>query len=436
MNQPASRLKEVEQLAARYPSLPKEAILKQDMLRLGVGFSEDSLRIAAGFKPKDYFIFSFDLATLEELEAAGEHLLRAPEEVRFFGGSWGLAPTIFNVRLAPKSPYQVGLENGKLTISCGGEIFAEAEYHPVPPFYSEALPSGKSINETAPVLEWGYLIYLTVYRLCQYWGKDEECQFCDINENYRQQKKAGREYTGIKNPQDILDALDAINRLDTQKTTQAITLTGGSITGQLSGQDELAFYLSYAKAIYERFGERWILKAVVEAFEKEACQRLYDEGGVRIYHPNYEVWDPDLFKQLCPGKERFVGYNRWMRRILESAEVFGPERVIPNFVGGVEMAQPYGFTDPIQAVESTVGGLEYFMSRGIMPRFTTWCPEPLSFIGNQPAPPLEYFVHLLYRFRETVDKYGLKAPPGYGKPGVGHAVFSVSAFMDVLKAED
>ena len=433
MNSPAPAvLQALEALSAKYPSVPMEAILKQDLLRLGVGFSEDSLRIATGFKPKDYFIFSFDLSTLEDLEKAGAHLLKAPEEVRFFGGPYLLQPTIFNVRLSPTSPYQVGIGEGKLQLFLGQVQLAEVEYHPVPPFYQSPLQSGKKISEIAPVLEWGYLVYLTLYRLCQYWGKDEECQFCDINENYRQQKKAGREYTGVKDLSDILEALETINRLDTAKTTQAITLTGGSITGLLNHKTELDFYLDYARPIFERFGDRWILKAVVEAFEKADCQRLYTEGGVRIYHPNYEVWDQELFKRLCPGKERFVGYNRWMRRIVESAEVFGPDHVIPNFVGGVEMAAPYGFGTVEAAVESTVLGLEFFMSKGILPRFTTWCPEPLSALGSQPPPPLEYFVYLLKRYKECFTHYGLKVPPGYGQAGLGKAVFSVSAFMDVL----
>jgi len=428
-------IKELDRLSLNFPEIPFEAILKQDLLRLGLGFSPDSLRIATGFKPKDYFIFSFDLATLDELKAEGEHLLHAPEEIRFFAGSRDLAQTVVNVRLNPKSPYRVELTEGVLSVVCDGETLAEVSYHPVPPFYLSPLSSGKKISEIAPVLEWGYLIYLTVYRLCQYWGKDEECQFCDINENYRQQKKAGRDYTGIKNKADILDALQVINQLDTEKITQAITLTGGSITTGLNGLKEVDFYLDYARSIHEAFGDRWILKAVVEAFDKGECQRLKDEGGVQIYHPNYEIWDETLFKQLCPGKERFVGYQNWMNRIVDAAEVFGANKVIPNFVAGVEMAQPYGFKTANEAVNSTVKGLEFFMSKGILPRFTTWCPEPLSFIGNQAAPPLEYFVLLLHRYKETVTKYGIKAPPGYGKPGLGHAVFSVSAFMDVLDPE-
>ena len=243
-------------------------------------------------------------------------------------------------------------------------------------------------------------------------------------------KKAGREYTGVKRPQDILEALRIIAERDTQ--SKAVTITGGSINRNLSGKNEVDFYLEYVQAIHAQFGDHWIIKAVVEAYLKKDCKRLA-EGGVKIYHPNYEIWDEKLFKQICPGKERFVGYNEWMKRIVASADVFGPQHVIPNFVAGVEMAQPYGYTDLHEAVESTRQGLEFFMSKSIMPRFTTWCREPLAHLKNQSPPPLEYYVKLLRVWRDTFEKYQLPAPPGYGAPGVGKAVFSVSAFMDVIR---
>lgn len=427
----AETVKRLSDLAKQYPDIPREAILKQDVLRIGVTFSEDSCRVASGYKPKDYFIFSFDLATLDELQQEGNQFLNAPEEVRFFGGEWNLKPTIFNVRLNPASPYRVEISDGKLVLCCEGRQLADVDFHPVPAFYGSKLSSGKMISQIAPVIEWGYLVYLTVFRLCQYWGRDEECQFCDINENYRQQRKAGKEYTGIKQLEDVLEALDHIHQKDT--VSQAITITGGSITRHLREQDEVSFYLQYARAIHERFKNRWIIKTVVEAFEKSDCRRLRDEGKVDIYHPNYEIWDQKLFQQYCPGKERYVGWEEWMKRIVDSADVFGPENVIPNFVAGIEMAQPGGYKDLHQAVESTRQGLEYFMSRSIMPRFTTWCREPLAHLGQQNPPPLEYYVKLLRVWRDTFEKYQLSPPPGYGEPGLGKAVFSVSAFMDVIR---
>ncbi|MCG8335884.1 MAG: hypothetical protein MJE63_15320, partial [Proteobacteria bacterium] len=68
-------LKEIDRLNREIPDIPLEAVIKQDVLRLGVRFSKDSLCVASGYKPKDYFIFSFDLATLEDLKQEGEHLL-------------------------------------------------------------------------------------------------------------------------------------------------------------------------------------------------------------------------------------------------------------------------------------------------------------------------------------------------------------------------
>jgi hypothetical protein len=80
--------------------------------------------------------------------------------------------------------------------------------------------------------------------------------------------------------------------------------------------------------------------------------------------------------------------------------------------------------------------LNHFMSRGITPRFTTWCPEPTTPLGraNPNGAPLEYHVRLLQAYRGTLAEHGLQPPPGYGEPGAGNAVFSVSSFMDTLPA--
>lgn len=427
---PNSILDEVNRLHEAFPDLPIEAIIKQDILRLGLSFGEDAIRVASGYKPKDYFIFSFDYVRLKDME---EHeATRAPEEIRMTGGPYDLRPTITSVRIDPGSPYRVDLRDGTLALLCGDTFLADLEFPPIPDYYSQTLSSGKKISEIAPAIEWGYLIYLTVYRLCQYWGRDEECRFCDLNENFRQQREDGREYTPVKSIDDIVEAMDLIAKNDT--VTRAYTVTGGSITKTLEGMKEAEWYARYAEAIESRHAGRWIPKAVVQAFPKDEVKLLHD-GGFRIYHPNFEIWDPKLFEWICPGKMRYVGRDEWMKRIVDAADVFGPERVIPNFVGGVEMAQPYGYTDVDRAIESTAEGLDFFMSKGIIPRFTTWCPEPTSDLGRQEGPPLEYFIKLLYTWRSIFEQYNLPAPPGYGKPGVGNAEFSVSAFMDVIRVE-
>jgi hypothetical protein len=428
----SSRTELVESLIQRYPGVPAEAVVKEDLLRTGIAFDGSALsdNLDGEVKPKSYFIFSFDQQPLAELGEAA--LRRPPEELALSGGPYGLRRTIVSVRVNPESPWRVA--GSQLTLD--GRTVAEVEAPPMPAYYRHTLANGKTVMETAPTIQWGYLIYLTVLRLCQYFGAKEECRFCDINHNWRQHKRAGRPYTGIKPVEDVLEALAIIAEHDVELASHAYTLTGGSVTSEVDGLAEADFYGRYAQAIEERFPGRWIGKVVAQALPRADVQR-YKDYGISIYHPNYEVWDARLFSIVCPGKERYVGRSEWHRRILDAAEVFGPRYVIPNFVAGVELARPFGFDTVDEAIASTVEGLDFFMSQGITPRFTTWCPEPATPLGrdNPEGAPLEYHVRLLEAYQDAIERHGLRPPPGYGKPGAGNAVFSVSSFMDVLAPE-
>lgn len=436
------QIETLETAFTRHPSLPREAVIKADLLRLGVRFAPGALVRPAGageaagasreHQPKSYFIFSFNMAPMAQLDE--EQKWRAPEEIALSGGPYDLRRTIISVRLNPRSPYQVAPRDGALWLHADDQPIAQVGLHDLPAYYNDKLPDGRPVAEIAPTIEWGYLLYLTVFRVCQYFGAKEECQFCDINNNYRQQIQEGRPYTGVKSPRDILTALERIDASGSESA--AYTLTGGSVTSTLQGKDEVEFYAQYVEAIETRFPGRWISKVVTQAWPVESVKRL-KAAGAQIYHPNYEVWDPQLFPKICPGKARYVGRDEWIRRIVDAAEVFEPANVIPNFVAGVEMAQPWGYTEVEDAIRSTAEGLDFFMSKGISPRFTTWCPEPMTPLGdgNPEGAPLEYHLRLLETYRDTLRAHHLTPPPGYGQPGPGNAVFSVSPFMDVLEPE-
>jgi hypothetical protein len=429
------RWEQVESLVEQYSDLPAEAIFKEDILRTGVAFSEDALRVASGYKPKAYFIFSFDLVPISEMDR--QENLRVPEEICLVGGSRGFRRTIISVRVNPSSPYKVEIsDEGRLRLTLETVEVCGVKYPDAPDYYGKTLSNGKPITDIAPSIEWGYLLYLTVFRLCHYHARKDECKFCDINENinenYRQQKKTGRSYTAVKTVGEVLEALSIIHETDSD--SGAYTVTGGSITSSLNGLREVEFYSRYPEAIEKKFPGRWISKVVVQALPKSEAQMLKD-AGVQIYHPNYEIWDPEGFRAICPGKEEYIGRDVWIERILDAGQIFGPRYVIPNFVAGIEMAKPFGFKTVEEAIASTAEGLDFFMAKGIVPRFTTWCPEPITQLGaeNPGGAPLEYHVSLLRTWRDLLEKHRLQAPPGYGEPGIGQAVFSVSSFMDVVR---
>ncbi|MFT7616963.1 MAG: hypothetical protein ACI97A_000593 [Planctomycetota bacterium] len=427
------RVLEVRQ---EFPDIPIEAVYKEDMLRLGVCFAPEAFKAVGEYARKSYFIFSFDHAPLSQLDEVSK--ARAPEEIRFSGGAEGMAPTIVSVRLNPNSPYRVvktsaeEWEGTGCVLTLAGDEIAEVEFSPTPPYYGGTTLDGTPLIETAPSIEWGYLLYLTVFRMCQYFGRDEECQFCDINRNFRQQREEERIYNAVKPVDRMIEALRLI--VESGSQAKAYTLTGGSITTDLKGETEADYYIKYAEAIEREFPGRWIGKMVVQALPADDVKRIRD-AGIQIYHPNYEIWDKNLFEKICPGKSRYVGRDVWIERILEAKDIFPAHSVIPNFVAGIEMSKPYGFATEDEAWASTGEGLEFFMSQGVMPRFTTWCPEPLSVLGETGGGPasLRYHVGLLRTWRDIFERNSMPNPIGYGEPGLGKAVFSVSSFMDVIR---
>ena len=262
----ASRTALVEDLIGRYPHIPPEAVLKEDLLRSGMAFDHSALtdNLDGEVKPKSYFIFSFDQEAAAQLGEAA--IRRPPEELALTGGPLPPSP---HDRVGSGQP-RLALPRFRVTmarceLSLDGRLMADVLLPPMPEYYRHELTNGKTVMETAPTIQWGYLIYLTALRLCQYFGAKEECQFCDINHNWRQHKQEGRPYTGIKSVDDVLEALAIIDRYDTGAVSKAYTLTGGSVTSKVDGLAEADFYGRYAQAIEERFPNRWIGKVVAQA---------------------------------------------------------------------------------------------------------------------------------------------------------------------------
>ena len=104
--------------------------------------------------------------------------------------------------------------------------------------------------------------------------------------------------------------------------------------------------------------------------------------------------------------------------------------VVPNFVAGVEMAKPYGFTDVDEAVKSTSEGLDYLMSQGVTPRLATWCVFANSVLGGQEPPPLDYFIKMSRSWYQLWTKHRLPPCTGYGPIGLGKAVWFMSSHND------
>ena len=308
-------------------------------------------------------------------------------------------------------------KNGRLALECGERAGLRRRVLAGPARTTASDTSdGVPIVEVAPSIEWGYLLYLTVFRVCQYFGKDEECRFCDINDNFRQQR-AGR--------QPVLHREAGRARAGRAAQGRRVGRAGRGVHADRREHHDAdrrprrgVVLRPVRRSDRARVPAEWIGKMVVQALP--ACRPA--SASRRRGHPDLPPELRDLGREalradLPRARRGTSGATSGSRRIVDAVPIFGPWRVIPNFVAGIELARPYGFDSVEEALRSTGEGLDWFMSRGVIPRFTTWCPEPLSDLGatNGPAP-LEYHAALLRRGATGTAPTARRRPPATGRP--------------------
>jgi len=396
-------MSDFETLFDKYSDVPRSILIKIQLLRQGVRYTERAMRAAEqeGAARQTYYIFSHDLTTTPDLNKRKEE--RSPETIELKDG------TMIQTRINVNSPYIIDRIDDKFMLCENDKAIVEVAFLPEPQYYSKQLDDGTPMKK---VVQYIPMLFSTVYQHCQFFDMGLECKFCDINVNVARQAKAGRGLLVYKKPEQVAEVLETAIK---EPTHRHYLISGGSIVKKVSGMSDVDFYCNYLNKITDRIGRRYHGQVQTVAYPEQDVERIF-ETGIACIESNIEVWDPKLFKLICPGKDRFVGRDEWIERVIRSVDVFGEGRVCPNFVTGVEMAKPWGFRDVESAVESTLGGFEHLMVHGVVPRMDVWCIESSSFLGQVPRqepPPVDYYVEIERGYYELMKAYGLPYPVAF-----------------------
>ncbi|MBI4503511.1 MAG: hypothetical protein HY700_20415 [Gemmatimonadetes bacterium] len=425
----------VETYARKYPGVPREVILKEDLLRLGMSLTDAAMEAARGCRTQAYYLFSYNISGHHDMKEGMS--TAAPEDIIFRDGPYGLKRTWVRVVLNAASPYVIDVVDGKTMLCERGIPVAEAVYPSRPQYYGTTFPDGLRYEQVVPLLYNSYA-FITTFRACHYWGDKEECKFCDINYNLREVRRLTGDHVtadAIKDKQKVVDVLDAMTREpDPENRMITVIMTGGSIVRKLKGGPDNAtdFNLPYVEAIRERIGRRIPIVMITESQPLENIRRFRD-AGVTVHNANLEVFEKRLFQIIAPGKEKYVGYDVWVDRLIKSVDIIGEGRVSPNMVSGIEMAQPWGFQSVDEAVRSAASGFEFLMSKGVIPHLDTWCIEPGTALVGHPPIPLDFLLRADLAWYQTWRKYKLPPFEGYGPMGGGPgiAVYGNTASVDL-----
>jgi len=381
-----------EEVAEKYPDFPKLIMLKIDIHRRGVFYTDNAL---AKVDP-------------ERHQTGGTHIFGTRD------GKLTHRPEAFVLRdgtsvlTTPTSlegnPYIVDDVNGKLMLLDNGKEIEEVFYWDKPDYYGKRTSNGVLMQNVAAARP--QRLYITPNRYCNFWIDNDGCKFCDIVNNLKQQRKEVEMPTRLK-PQDVYETIKEALKEPGRFT--AVFLTSGSdFRGEEPLDAELELYIETLKAVGENFKtKKFPVQILCTAMSKKQLRRLYDETGVTSITMDIEVLNERLFNIICPGKAKLIGYKEWKRRLIDAVEIFGPSRVNTGIVSGVELVPPSGFGTEDEALEAVLSEADELATHGVSTVNMVWVPRSGSPYRNEKNASLEYYVRLASGLQNIRRKYKL-----------------------------
>ena len=388
-----------KELAEKYPDFPRLLIRKLDAESRGVVMTERAAKQAK----EDGAIF----------EASAEDHGQETSRPVFGGalfrdGSWvlGMEPMFLQFPegyTRKGNSYTIDAVDGKVWLFDGSEAVEEVFFAQYPAYFgkktSRGTPMVKMVSARFPGL-----LFIYLYNRCCFWADQMQCKYCSFPTRvFRRKPGFTRE--------DLDDIQETMNEAlkEEGQWLNIVLLAGSELSGASPFDNEVAEYVKVLTTLRKTFGtEKVYAKIVASAFSREQLLRLKEAGAV-TYQPHIEVWDKKLFEWICPGKAKYFGRQYWIDSALSAVEIFGRGYVCTQFVGGVELMQPYGFKTIDEALASTLEGAEFFARHGVGPIAIIHRLEKgtVFYAQNQKPAPLEYYVRLMKGFSDIHKKYNL-----------------------------
>jgi Radical SAM superfamily len=232
---------------------------------------------------------------------------------------------------------------------------------------------------------------------CDLKGTGQDCKFCNINSTadaYRAKN------IFLKTPRQVAEVYAAAYHAG---YGNHIRLTGGFIPERR----EVDYYLDVAEEIKERTGLEQIHGlAVIGAPQDLTVIEKYKEAGWSNLSINIEIWNRDIFNVICPGKaKRSGGWEHWVKALEYAVQVFGKGNVRSNIVAGLEPKA------------STLEGLEYLASIGVICYAGAWCPNPGSELEGHRSPEAAWHYDLTLKSAGILAKHGFTTEQLYSCAG-------------------
>lgn len=380
-----------DEVIAKYPDVPPIWILKVDVQRRGVIYTD------AAKNKIDPDIHQINAGTIAGFRTTQDY---APESLTLRDGSYLITNFDFDNTNPQRDPYVVDVVDDKIVITDEGKVLEEVGYWEKPDFYSKTASNGQPMSKYATARP--QRLDVSMCHWCHFWDTPGEgCKYCPMAPNYKKRKET------VEREEVRYIAETAKEAFKQKGRYSSIMFTGGSIlSGEEILENELEGYIELINAVTESLdADRVPCQLISSAFNERQLERLYNETRLLTYTTDIEVLNKEKFEWVCPGKANHIGYEEWKRRLYAAVDVFGRGNVSSGVVLGTELAKPNGFANEEEAYKNVIEQAEEIISHGITLAANVWRTSPGAIFQHQDTPSLEYFIKTYRQFDILSHKY-------------------------------
>lgn len=386
-------------------ALPPSAQLKLDLLFDGIRYS-DALGKAAEHAFPNFYPYRFQPG---EPDPTGKGKAVIPYLFTLEDG------TIIRIKGNGASPWAVSEDkNAGYYLSHDNGITFPICFEPLPRWMQTRASDGLPMAQAGISLH-GDMAVINVAPGCEYFLHKQEgvslrCLFCGYGAPDERTVHLGQVAGQAQLPAQTYQRMQEVLSAALAETEiRHIYLVGGAMA---DWREEGRRYLELARQVQAVNEHQIPMSCGSGALPAEMLQELHGAGLVDNVCFNLEVWSESLFAMVCPGKQHFVGYERWLEALETAVSLWGRERVYTAMVAGVELEPEFNLSWQ-EAAGLAVQGAEALCARGIIPIYSLYWP-----LGGRDHPDYlsrmrNYFETLNLAYHDIRKKYGLRIWEGF-----------------------
>lgn len=317
------------------------------------------------------------------------------------GGLWTNVPV--TETFAARSPYVLYREDGDYlirrhgerpptsasslqVIAGGGEPIARVKLAPRPAWYDRTTTTGKPMTRIGTLQG----TYLGIYpaRVCDYWTEKPRvnCKFCSVGLNL------GVDDATEKSVDEVLEVVQAA------RDESGITYVDFN-TGHYEGDTYLDILLPYLRRIKRETG----LLIGVQTPPHHDMRRYEALRAIGVNRVSFcfEIFDPDIFRAICPGKDREYGQARYLRAVEHCARLGQGGGLLDPWVANGEIIAG------LEPAASSIAAINWITSVGAIPTVCVFRPLAGTDMEDAPPPRAEDLVPVFRRLYEACMERGL-----------------------------